>query len=160
ALAVSYFEQTGDGAVHTNVEDILKWDENFYSAQVGGKAFLAELQENGHLNGGKKLDYAKGLFVHDYRGLPAVDHGGAWGGYRAQLLRFPEQHFSVACLCNVGNANPGKRANRVADIYLGTLMKEKVAEKNSGDADSKAHLVTLTAEQLRGLDGEYYSDEL
>jgi CubicO group peptidase (beta-lactamase class C family) len=35
-MNVSYFEQTGDGAVHTSVQDLLKWDENFYSAQVGG----------------------------------------------------------------------------------------------------------------------------
>ena len=38
-LDVSYFEQTGDGAVHTSVEDLLKWDENFYSGQVGRKGF-------------------------------------------------------------------------------------------------------------------------
>src|SRR5262245_32152726 len=42
SLNVSYFEQTGDGAVHTSVEDILKWDENFYGGKVGGKEFLAE----------------------------------------------------------------------------------------------------------------------
>ena len=161
ALAVSYFEQTGDGAVHTSVEDVLKWDENFYSGQVGGKAFLAELQENGHLNNGKKLDYAKGLFVREYRGLPAVEHGGAWGGYRAQLLRFPEQHFSVVCLCNLGNANPGKRAYRVADVYLGSLMKGKATEaRGQVPEEPKKPAVTLTAEQLRGLDGDYYSDEL
>src|SRR6266702_7861786 len=46
-IDVSYFEQTGDGAVHTSVEDLLKWDENFYSAKVGGTNFLAELQEPG-----------------------------------------------------------------------------------------------------------------
>jgi CubicO group peptidase (beta-lactamase class C family) len=161
ALAVSYFEQTGDGAVHTSVEDILKWDENFYSAQVGGKVFLAELQENGHLSNGKKLDYAKGLVVHEYRGLPVVDHGGAWGGYRAQLMRFPEQHFSVACFCNVGNADPYKRVYRVADVYLGSLMKEKATEaRGQVPTEAKKPAVTLTAEQLRGLDGEYYSDEL
>src|ERR1700687_6065834 len=45
SLNVSYFEQTGDGAVHTTVEDLLKWDENFYSGEIGGKAFLAEIQE-------------------------------------------------------------------------------------------------------------------
>lgn len=160
ALDVSYFEQTGDGAVHTSVEDILKWDENFYSAQVGGKAFLAELQENAHLNSGKKLDYAKGLVVHEYRGLPAVDHGGAWGGYRAQLLRFPGQHFSVACLCNLGNANPNKRAERVADVYLGSLMKEKAPEKRSEPQELKKPQGALMAEQLQGLGGDYYSDEL
>src|SRR6266404_2547478 len=60
-LNVSYFEQTGDGAVHTSVEDLLKWDENFYGGQVGGKDFLGELQERGKLNGGKVLEYAKGL---------------------------------------------------------------------------------------------------
>src|SRR5437879_2188578 len=43
-LDVSYFEQTGDGAVHTSVEDLQKWDENLYSPGVGGKEFLAEIQ--------------------------------------------------------------------------------------------------------------------
>src|ERR1700736_281311 len=38
-LNVSYFEQTGDGAVHTSVEDLLKWDENFYNPRVGGQNF-------------------------------------------------------------------------------------------------------------------------
>ena len=121
-LNVSYFEQTGDGAVHTSVEDLLRWDANFYSAKVGGKEFLAEIQDPGKLNNGKTLDYAKGLFIGEYRGLRFVDHGGSWGGYRAQLLRFPEQHFSVACLCNLANANPEKRARQVADVFLGSEM--------------------------------------
>ncbi len=124
-LDLSYFEQSGDGAVHTSVEDLAKWDENFYSAQIGGKSSLTEIQERGKLNNGKTLQYAKGLFILDYRGLRAVRHGGAWGGYRAELLRFPEQHFSVACLCNMANATPGKRADKVAEIYLGGLMKPK-----------------------------------
>src|SRR5215475_1775985 len=123
-LNVSYFEQLGDGAVHTSVRDLLKWDENFYSGQVGGKELLAELQEPGKLDSGKTLKYAKGLMVGTYRGLPFVGRGGSWGGYRAQLLRFPEQHFSVVCLCNAGNAGPEKRALRVADIYLSEQMKE------------------------------------
>jgi CubicO group peptidase (beta-lactamase class C family) len=137
ALDLSYFEQTGDGAVHTSVEDLLKWDENFYSGQVGGKDFLAELQEPGKLNSGKVLDYAKGLHIADYRGLHTVSHGGSWGGYRAELLRFPEQHFSVACLCNRGDANPSRRAVQVADIYLGSMMKpkeeKKAAEREAGE---------------------------
>src|SRR5467141_1297659 len=124
-LDVSYFEQTGDGAVHTSVEDLQKWDENFYSPGVGGKEFLAEIQERGKLNNGNVLEYAKGLFVQDYRGLHTVSHGGSWGGYRAELLRFPDQHFSVACLCNVGNAGPTRRARQVADVYLAGLMKPR-----------------------------------
>jgi CubicO group peptidase (beta-lactamase class C family) len=161
SLDVSYFEQTGDGAVHTSVEDLLKWDENFYSGQIGGKDFLAEIQEQGKLNSGKVLGYAKGLFISDYRGLHAVSHGGAWGGYRAELLRFPEQHFSVACLCNLGSASPSNRAHRVADIYLASLMEPKEEMKKESTKDEKAKAeIRLTEEQLRDYAGEYSSDEL
>src|ERR1700686_3274515 len=147
-LDVSYFEQTGDGAVHTSVEDLLQWDENFYSPRVGGQDFLKELQEHGKLNSGKALDYAKGLVVKDYRGLHTVSHGGAWGGYRAELLRFPEQHFSVACLCNVGDAGPARRAHQVADIYLGSLMKPKESKSKESENKEKSE-ITLDADQLR-----------
>jgi len=161
ALDVSYFEQTGDGAVHTSVEDLLKWDENFYSGKVGGQAFLEELEEPGKLNNGKTLDYAKGLFVGRYRGLRFVDHGGSWGGYRAQLLRFPEQHFSVACLCNLSNANPEKRAHEVADIFLAAEMKEPkpVAEAGRRSQDKK-ETIPLSADQLNAYSGNFRSEEL
>jgi CubicO group peptidase (beta-lactamase class C family) len=162
-LDVSYFEQTGDGAVHTSVGDLLKWDENFYSAQLGGKVFLDEIAEPGKLNNGKVLDYAKGLFLQEYRGLQTVSHAGAWGGYRAQLLRFPKQHFSVACLCNVGNADPSRRAEEVADIYLGSRMKPKDPRKEDPDAaekEKKRGDVTLTTAELQLYTGDYWSDEL
>jgi CubicO group peptidase (beta-lactamase class C family) len=160
-LDVSYFEQTGDGAVHTSVEDLLRWDENFYSGQIGGKSFLAEIQEPGKLNSGKALDYAKGLFIEDYRGLHTVSHGGAWGGYRAELLRFPEQHFSVACLCNLGSTRPSSRAHRVADVYLGSLMKPKEVKKETEERREKGqHLISLSAEQLKIYEGDYWSEEL
>jgi CubicO group peptidase (beta-lactamase class C family) len=161
SLDVSYFEQTGDGAVHTSVEDLLKWDENFYGGQIGGKELLAEIQEQGKLNSGKVLDYAKGLFVADYRGLRTVSHGGSWGGYRAELLRFPKQHFSVACLCNLGSANPSNRAHRVADIYLASLMKPKEEKKRESakDEQTKAE-IRRSEEELRDYRGDYFSDEL
>jgi CubicO group peptidase (beta-lactamase class C family) len=159
-LDVSYFEQTGDGAVHTSVEDLLKWDENFYSGQVGGENFLAEIQERGKLNGGKVLDYAKGLFVADYRGLRTVSHGGSWGGYRAELLRFPEHHFSVACLCNRGDAAPTRRAHQVADIYLGSMMRPKEEKKAVEHEAAEKKEITLTGEKLRAYAGDYWSSEL
>ena len=159
-LNISYFEQTGDGAVHTSVEDLLKWDENFYSGQVGGKEFLAEIEEQGKLNNGKVLDYAKGLFIADYRGLHTVSHGGSWGGYRAELLRFPEQHFSVACLCNRGDANPTRRAHQVADIYLGSMMKPKEEKKAAEHEAAEKKEIPLSAEQLRPYTGDYWSSEL
>jgi CubicO group peptidase (beta-lactamase class C family) len=158
-LDVSYFEQTGDGAVHISVEDFGKWDENFYSGQVGGKSFLAEMQQPGQLNDGKALDYAKGLFIQNYRGLQTVSHDGSWGGYRAELVRFPNQHFSVVCLCNLGNAAPEKRARKVAGVYLGDLMKpEEHAAK--AEHDKKPTNITLVSGTLATYAGDFESDEL
>jgi hypothetical protein len=163
ALNVSYFEQTGDGAVHTTVEDLLKRDENFYSGQVGGKILLAELQETAKLNGGKRLNYAKGLVVSDYRGLRMVSHGGSWGGYRAQLMRFPDQHFSVATLCNLGSSDPTRRASQVADVYLNSVMKPKTvrsAEADDEERKKEAATVSLKKEQLAAYAGDYWSEEM
>ena len=167
SLDVSYFEQTGDGAVHTTVEDLQKWDENFYSAQIGGKDFLAELQERGKLAAGKTLDYAKGLVVSEYRGLRTVSHGGSWGGYRAQLLRFPDQHFSVACLCNVGTADTSALSRGVADVYLSAQMKPQEPAKaappqaaGAPEAQQAKESPTPTAEELAAYAGDYWSEEL
>jgi CubicO group peptidase (beta-lactamase class C family) len=161
-LNVSYFEQTGDGAVHTTVEDLLKWDENFYSGQIGGKILLAELQETAKLNDGKRLNYAEGLVVSDYRGLRMVSHGGSWGGYRAQLMRFPDQHFSVATLCNLGNADPTRRASQVADVYLNSVMKPKTVKSAEEDEERKkeAATISLTKDQLGAYAGDYWSEEM
>jgi len=121
-VAMSDFEQLGDGAVQTSVEDLVKWDSNFYSWKVGGEALRQFLHATGTLNDGKPIAYARGLIVDAFRGLPRVSHGGAWAGYRAQLMRFPEQKTSFVCLCNLGNMDPNGLCEQVAGIVLGKQM--------------------------------------
>ncbi|HEX3554209.1 MAG TPA: serine hydrolase domain-containing protein [Thermoanaerobaculia bacterium] len=112
------WEQTGDGAVQTTVEDLAKWDQNFYTPKVGGSWLVEQLQTTGTLNSGEAITYARGLVVSRFRGLRRVAHGGAWAGYRAQLMRFPDQRFSVVTLCNLASSNPTLLAQQVAEIYL------------------------------------------
>jgi len=47
------------------------------------------------------------------------------------MIRFPEQHFTVACLCNLAGSNPSELTRKVAEIYLAKEMKP--AEKAHGD---------------------------
>jgi CubicO group peptidase (beta-lactamase class C family) len=155
-IEMSDWEQTGDGSVLTTVEDLVKWDENFYSGQVGGSAVLAAMVKPGTLANGKVLDYASGLFLGEYRGLKIVEHGGAWAGYRAQLLRFPSEHVSVACLCNLGSADPEGMAQRVADVYLADQLgppRERVA--SASDTVAGAGSPMLPPERLRAAVGTY-----
>lgn len=111
-------EAYGAGNLLTTVGDLALWDENFYTGKVGGKPLLDMLQLKGVLNDGKTIDYGLGLTYGKYRGLPIVQHSGSHQGYRAQLLRFPEQHFSVMGLCNLAEFDPDGLLSRVANIYL------------------------------------------
>src|SRR5262249_39275035 len=101
------------------------WDENFYSGRVGGKDFAEKMEQIYRLNDGTPLVYGNGLFMGSYRGRRTVWHSGASGGYRAYFLRFPEQHFSVVCLCNLAGVNREKRVQQIADLYLGAALKSK-----------------------------------
>ncbi len=145
------WEQNGDGGLQTTVEDLQLWDQNFYQPRVGDRALLDEMLTVGVLNNGKKIAYASALAPGTYRGLPTVSHGGAWVGYRAQLLRFPEQRFTIACLCNLAEANPTTLAHGVADVYLAALLKALEAPKPA----PKAASVKVSASDLQRLAGAY-----
>ena len=73
-----------------------------------------------------------GLNLGNYRGLPIVDHSGALSGYRTELLRFPNQKFSVICLCNLSDAVPETLARKVAELYLANQL-------DPGEAPSTPH---------------------
>ncbi len=123
AVQMSNWEQTGDGAVQTTVEDLAKWDQNFYDPKVGGAGLVEQLQTRGTLNDGETIPYARGLLVEEHRGLRRVSHGGGWAGYRAEMIRFPDQKLSVVTLCNLGTVNPTFLAQRVADLYLADKLQ-------------------------------------
>jgi hypothetical protein len=123
------FDKVGDGGLMSSVDDLLLWDRNFYDNKLGKGTLLKELQTRGVLNNGQSITYALGLEIGQYRSLPIVDHGGSLFGYRTQILRFPAQHFTVLCLCNVASANTANLSRRVADVYL---------EKDLGPATASA----------------------
>jgi CubicO group peptidase (beta-lactamase class C family) len=157
-LALANWEQTGDGAVNTTVEDLVKWDRNFVTGQVGGPAALKELHTTGVLNDGKAIDYALGLSVDQYRGLRRVSHGGAWAGFRAHLLRFPDQALSVFSLCNLSNSNPGSLNQQVADLVLADRLGSR--QPDGRFVQAPAGRPTMAGASLAGLPGRYRSEEL
>ena len=114
------FALVGDGGLLTTIRDLAKWDENFFGNRLGarGAGLIDQVTTPGRLNSGEIQTYAFGLSPHQYRGQAIVEHGGSFIGFRAQLLRFPVQHFSVAVLCNDYTAQPERMAEQVADLYL------------------------------------------
>jgi CubicO group peptidase (beta-lactamase class C family) len=156
-MSLTNFDTAGATSLHTTVEDLQLWDENFYHPRVGGAAFLQQILERGKLNNGEQLDYAFGLVVSKYKGLPTVDHGGADAGYRSDLTRFPDQHFSAAVLCNSADANPTGLVRQVADIFLAKDLK--APDTTSAKDSVKSSPASLTAEQMAALAGIYWNHE-
>src|SRR5215467_13187076 len=89
-ISITNFDTVGATSLHTTVEDLQRWDENFYHPKVGGEACVKQMLERGKLNNGEQLDYAFGLVAGKYKGLPTIGHGGADAGYRSDMTRFPE----------------------------------------------------------------------
>ena len=119
------FDLVGSGGIYSTVEDLYLWDQNFYDNKLGKgtQALIDKMHEEGMLNNGKSSGYAFALNNGIYKGLRTVSHSGALAGYRAQLLRFPDQQFSVIILSNRGDGNPTQKAYQVADIWLQDLFK-------------------------------------
>jgi CubicO group peptidase (beta-lactamase class C family) len=160
ATELYLFDLVGDGGVLTTVEDLFLWDRNFYHNKLGknGQELIKRMLSTTSLNNGEKLNYAFGLGIGKYRGLQMISHGGGWAGYRSQLIRFPEQKFSVVCLANLGDINPTPLTLKIADIYLEDQFTEKI-EKDAAGSPVKPKFVTLPQSDLKRKAGAYRDRE-
>ena len=149
---VAYSYITKDGAFHlclpnydifgatnlfTTVEDLARWEENFYTAKVGGPQVVRLLQEPGALNDGTFINYAPGMFV-SAPSAPRWAQSGTAGdaGYRADVFRLPDHHLSAITLCNLGSIDPSALDTRIAEIYLGTKLSVIIGADESAPAAS------------------------
>jgi CubicO group peptidase (beta-lactamase class C family) len=142
ALNMSNFSQVGSGGLYTSVDDLLLWDRNFYDNKLGDGELIDELLVRGILNNGDTLSYAAALVIGEYKGLRTVEHGGALGGYRAQL--------------NYAPTNPGQLAYQVADIYLADEFNETAEPGEEAPATSPTpDLIEIPEAQLAEFNGAY-----
>src|SRR5581483_4801276 len=119
------FENTyGHGALLTTVADLLLWNRALSDGRLGALV-TKELQTRTLLADGRPTVYARGLFLRKYHNLREISHDGATAGYRAWLGRFPDQHLSIAILCNGDDATPADFAHALADGYLPEVKPDK-----------------------------------
>jgi CubicO group peptidase (beta-lactamase class C family) len=146
------FDKVGDGGLMSSVDDLLLWDRNFYENRLGKGTLLKEMQTRGVLNNGKQISYALGLEIGTYRGLPIVEHSGGLFGYRTEILRFPEQRFTVVCLCNLSSADPSGLSHKVADVYLEKSLRPSTVPPHPATAEVASDPGQLAGKYLNRLD--------
>src|SRR5262249_21382940 len=112
------YDLTGPTNLQTTVEDLIKWDKNFDSKIVGGASALTAMETPIAHSG----IYGLGLYVHkDNSGRRVIEHDGRDAGYRAHLIRWPDQKLTVALLGNIAlpdSVTTGVLVSRVAEVFL------------------------------------------
>ena len=140
-VSIPVFDTYGATSLFTTAEDLMKWEQNFAEPRVGSAATLAKMQREGMLNDGTPSGYALGLAVGKHRGVREIGHSGADAGYRADVVRYPDQQLAVAALCNASNSNPGALTRQVADLYLGAALgPENPPARQAGTSLTPAQL--------------------
>jgi hypothetical protein len=152
-ISMTQLEMIGDGGIFTTVEDIARWVDNFSSHIIGSASFTETMETKGILNSGDTLDYALGLDVTEYNGRHVVQHGGAFVGFRAQLVRFPTENLAIVVFANRSDGDPSTRARSIADLVFGDVIEEDV------QITEETSEYTPTMTELNSYVGSYWSDE-
>jgi CubicO group peptidase (beta-lactamase class C family) len=133
----------GNGGLLTTVGDLLTWNQAIATKHFGDE-FNDQFLKQAVLGSGRTIAYASGVQVSSDHGQPQVVHTGATSGYRAYLSYFPDQNLSVAMLCNVTGANPGRLGSAISKIYLGDDATETERDEPEGVMLNNDQLIART----------------
>jgi len=105
----------GGSGVFTTLEDLAKWDENWYSGRLAGPAFTELMNKRMHFQHDKDND-AFGLVWRELYGKPMLDYSGGDTDASTYMARFPSEHFTIVCLSNMPLGNAEGKAHEVLEI--------------------------------------------
>ena len=108
----------GDGNVNTSVEDMYKWDQALYGESLVKQSTLAEAFKPMRLNDGTQTSYGFGWLLLTWHNRRSLQHGGAWAGFRSNIVRFPSERLTVVILSNVKLFKVTEAAETISGYYL------------------------------------------
>jgi CubicO group peptidase (beta-lactamase class C family) len=151
------YSNVGATSLFTTVEDLVNWMRNFDEKRLADEKVMKRFLTKGVLNDGKEIEYACGISVSEYKGLPTYSHGGGDAGFRSYLLYFPAQKLGVTVLSNYANFNVRRVTEQIADIYLdGKLKTAAPAAAAAKTAEKKRKAIKISARKLKTFTGTYW----
>jgi D-alanyl-D-alanine carboxypeptidase len=132
------------GGLCSSVDDLALWDAAIASGKLLAPETWARVFAPYELPSGEKSPYALGWAIGELQGRVAQSHAGGIPGFRAYVLRIPDDHVFVALLSNdeTAETQPEVVARKAAAIAIGKPLSEQST-------------VTLSASALDRLVGEY-----
>jgi CubicO group peptidase (beta-lactamase class C family) len=105
----------GGSGVFTTLNDLLCWDNNWYTGSLAGPAFTELMNRRQKFQHDKDND-AFGLVWRTRYGHAMLDYSGADTDTSTYMARFPEQHLTVICLSNMPLGDAEGKADALMDL--------------------------------------------
>jgi CubicO group peptidase (beta-lactamase class C family) len=110
---------TADGSLYFNVEDLAKWDEALDKRKLISRASYEQMWTPVKLNNDTTAPYGFGWRIAKTdSGHGVLEHGGAWQGFASYIVRYPDDRLTVAVLSNRAGASASYIARHIAGLYV------------------------------------------
>ncbi len=163
------YSTAGATSLTTTVEDLAKWVNNFENPVVGDKDLINNFNEVSKYENGNPVIWsarpddttyhAKGQLHWKHKGLNIISHGGHDAGFRAVLMRFPENNLAIITLSNNEHYQMLGKVLPVAELYLKDQFNETINPgiSTGNTQPKKAEPFNYT---IADFTGTYKSEEL
>jgi len=105
----------GGSGVFTTLNDLLDWDNNWYTEALAGRNFTDLMNRREKFQHDKDND-AFGLVWRSRYGHPMLDYSGGDTDTSTYMARFPEQHLTVICLSNMPLGDAEGKAQALLEL--------------------------------------------
>ena len=107
--------------VYSTVGDLLLWDKALYSEALVSQASLKEIFTPFTKGApeGDQFSYGYGWNIGKKFDRTVTSHSGRHNGFKAYILRFPEDHVTVLVQGNSDRSNAGRTGTNLAAIVFG-----------------------------------------
>ena len=115
---------TADGALYTNVIDMVKWDAALAAQALLKKSSYEQMYTPVRLNDAKTYPYGFGWSIDPGNGHPLLEHSGSWQGFTMNFSRYTRDQLSIIVFTNLDSehSHPIKISHEVAAIYIPELQ--------------------------------------
>lgn len=150
----------GAANVFTTIGDMARWDRYVDSLSLEVATLADLLLKPGRLSSGEPVNYGAGWQLGTYRGLRTAGHAGAFAGYRADYVRFPDERLGVVALCNLSSAAPWTATRRIAEVVLGDRMQAATPSPTPSPRERPPTGPARIVARAADYEGRYRSEEL
>jgi CubicO group peptidase (beta-lactamase class C family) len=144
---------TADGSLYVSILDLAKWDTALYTDRLFTRGSLDQIWTPAKLSDGTTKDYGFGWHLGVLHGQRVVFHGGAWQGFKSQIVRFLDAKLTIIFLANSWETREFKLARELAASFYPEFALPDV--KTIQDTEPKTTLLvrrTLMQMVLRKAD--------